>query len=329
MSAASHRRWPSLLLQLLGSGLVILLLVRHAELDRLRDAMAMVDPVWLVLVLPVRAVAVALHELRLWLALRPWGTPPVGRVLGVGFTAGLANTLVPLRGGDVLAVALLRAECGVSTAAAVTAVGVASVLEALVFGVVLMLLLLIQGAAWAAGVAEIDLGTALRDLALITAAVTMGAAALVLALRQLHRRAAPKAEAPPAGLLARLADAGRGLGLSTLAWNGALAFVQVVFFLASMLVLFRAMGLDVAPALLAAGMLQAAGSLAATVLPQTLGAGQAASTVLVLASFGVPTAPALATAAMLWATHQVVTLLLGGVPLWRRLGRLVELRRRA
>jgi len=326
MRSTPRRRWLGLLLQLLGSGLVIGLLLKHADPQRLRDALAMVDPFWLVLVIPIKALGVTLHELRLYLVLRAWGKPSLSRVLGIGYTAGLTNTVLPLRGGDVLAVALLRAECKVSTVAAVTAVGVASVLEVLVFGVVLLLLLLLQGATWASGVADLELSTLLRDVGLVTAVATMAVLAFVMVLRQIHRRAT-RGDGPDQGLLQRLADAGRGLGLRAMAINTLLAVVQVGFFLGSMLVMFRAMGLDVAPALLAACVLQAAGSLAATVLPQTMGAGQAASSVLVMATFGIGTAPALALAALMWASHQVVTLILGGVPLWRRLGKLAQLRR--
>jgi hypothetical protein len=326
-AGAPRRRWASLGLQLLGSIGVLFLLLRHGELDQLRHALAMVHPGWLLLAIPVKAISVAMHELRLYLALRPWGRPSITRVLGIGFTSGLVNTIVPLRGGDMLAVALLKLECRTSTPAAITAVGVASVVEAVAFGLVLLVILLVQGPSWAAGVAQLELGSALRDMGLITAAVTMVAVGLVIVLRRLYRRDDAQADTRGPGLLGRLADAGRGLGLATLAVSTILALVQVAFVFAVLLVLFRALGLAPTPALLAAGMTQAGGSLAATVLPQTLGAGQAASAVLVLATFGVPTPQALALAALIWATHQVVTLLLGGVPLWRRLGRLTELRK--
>jgi hypothetical protein len=327
MSTTSpQRRWVGLSLQLLGSALVLFLLLRHADLDQLREALAMVDPVWLLLVVPVKAISVTMHELRLYLALRPWGRPAFTRVLGIGFTSGLVNTIVPLRGGDMLAVGLLRLECRTSTAAAITAVGVASVVEAVVFGMALLGIMLIQGPGWAAELSQLDLAGSMRDLGLITASVTMLAVAVVIVLRRLYRRRAADGPQRP-GFIGRLVDAGQGLDSGTLAINAALAVVQVAFVFGVLLVLFRALGLAPAPALLAAGLTQAGGSLAATVLPQTLGAGQAASAVLVLATFGVPTAQALALAALIWASHQVVTLLLGSLPLWRRLGRLAELRR--
>ena len=133
-----RRTWLGPLLQLLGSGMVIGLLLWHVDLTELRDALALVDPVWLLLVLPVKALGVSLHELRLWLALRPWASPPLPRVMGIGYTSGLVNTVLPARGGDVLAVALLKIECRVSAAAAVTAVGVASGAELVIFGVMLL-----------------------------------------------------------------------------------------------------------------------------------------------------------------------------------------------
>jgi hypothetical protein len=328
MSTPNRHRWGGLALRLLVSALVLFLLLRHADLRQLREALALVDPVWLLLVLPVKALGVAMHELRLYLALRPWGKPPLRTVLGIGFTSGLINTVVPLRGGDMLAVALLKLECRTTAAAAITAVGVASVLEAVVFGLALLGVMLVQGPGWAAGLSQLDLSSATRDLGLITAAVTMGAVGVVIVLRRLHHRANASQDGPPQpGLLARLADAGRGLGPGTLALNAALAAVQVALVFSVLLALFRALGIAPVPALLAAGLTQAGGSLAATVLPQTLGAGQAASAVLVLATFGVPTSQALALAALIWACHQIVTLMLGALPLWQRLGKLAELRR--
>lgn len=332
MSAANtpttNSRWRSLVLQLLGSALVIHLLLRHADIEQLRSALIMVHPGWLLLSLPIKALSVTIHELRLYLALSAWTKPQFLRVLGIGYTSGVVNTVVPLRSGDMLAVALLKLECRVSTTAAITAVGLASVLEAVVFGVVLLVLMALQGPGWAAGVAQLELGSAIRDMGLVTALATMGVVGLVIVLRRLHQRALLHQSAPGPGLLGRLADAGRGMGAISLIANAVLALVQVACVFGTLLVLFRALGLAPAPALLAAGLTQAGGSLAATVLPQTLGAGQAASAVLVLATFGIPTAPALALAALMWASHQTVTFVLGLLPLWRRLGRLAELRRR-
>lgn len=321
----ARRRWLRLTLQLLGSGLVLFLLLRHAELDALAEALALVDPRWLLAVLPVKALGLALHELRLYLALRPWTRPSLRGVLGIGFTSGLVNTLLPMRGGDVLAVALIKLECRVGTVAALTAVAATSIIEAVVFGVIFLLLLLTQGPAWAAGAADLVQGSAVRDMSLLTAAAAMGVVGLTVLLRRLHRR--DEGAEPRPGVLARLAEAGRGLGAASVVVNTAVALVQVGLLLATMLLLFRALGIAPVPALLAACLIQAGGSMAATALPQTFGAGQAASSVLVLATFGIPTHQALAMAALLWATHQVVVVMLGVVPFWRRLGRISALRR--
>jgi hypothetical protein len=325
MSALPRRRWVQLLLQLLGSAVVILLLLRHVELGGLREALARVDPLWLLLLLPVKAASSALHEFRLYLALLPWGRPPFARVMGIGFTTGLINTVIPMRGGDLLAIALLRLECRVRTAAAITAVGLASVVEALVFGAALLLVLAVQGPGWARELTSWDPAQLTHDLGLLTAAATMIGVGLVILLRFLHRRRQATPGGP--GLLNRLAELGQGLDATSLGINTGLAVVQVAFVFGTLLVLFQALGIDPRPTLLAAGLIQATGSVAATVLPHSFGASQAASAVLVLAMFGVPTAPALALAALMWAAHQLVTLLLGALPLWRRLGALAELRR--
>jgi hypothetical protein len=324
MSSELRRRWVQPLLQVLGSLVVIALLLRHVELRELRDALAMVDPIWLLVLLPVKALSVALHELRLYLALRPWGRPPFARVMGIGFTTGLINSIVPLRGGDLLAVALLRLELRVKTTAALTAVGLASVVEALVFGAVLLLVLITEGPALAQELSSWALDDFTRDLGALTAAATLAGVLGVLALRALYRRRQGGPAKPR--LMDRLAEIGQGLDAASLAINTGLAVVQVAFVFGTLLVLFQALGLDPRPALLAAGLIQATVSVAATVLPHSFGASQAASAVFVLAGFGVPAAPALAVAALMWAAHLVVTLLLGAAPLWRRLGSLAQLR---
>ncbi len=319
-AARGRRGWAGPILQLLGSLLVLYLLLREVEPDELRDAIAMVDLRWLAAVLPIKALGVTLHELRLYLALRPWAQPPLSRVLGIGYCSGLVNTLLPLRGGDLLAVALLRLECRVSTVAALTAVAATSVLEMMVFGFTLLALLLVQGPAWATGAASLNLEDAARDMSILTAG-------LVILLRKLYKRHDERA--PPAtSLRSRIADAGRGLGVTSVGINLILALAQVGLFLTALLTLFHALGMAPVPALLAACLVQAGNSMAAAALPQTFGAGQAASTVLVLAAFGIAPPQALAMAVLIWATHQLTVFSLGSLPLLRRIGHLAKLRRR-
>jgi hypothetical protein len=326
-AARGRRGWAGPILQLLGSLLVLYLLLREVEPDELRDAIAMVDLRWLAAVLPIKALGVTLHELRLYLALRPWAQPPLSRVLGIGYCSGLVNTLLPLRGGDLLAVALLRLECRVSTVAALTAVAATSVLEMMVFGFTLLALLLVQGPAWATGAASLNLEDAARDMSILTAGATMGVAGLVILLRKLYKRHDERA--PPAtSLRSRIADAGRGLGVTSVGINLILALAQVGLFLTALLTLFHALGMAPVPALLAACLVQAGNSMAAAALPQTFGAGQAASTVLVLAAFGIAPPQALAMAVLIWATHQLTVFSLGSLPLLRRIGHLAKLRRR-
>jgi len=319
------RRWGILAVQLLGSALILFLMLRGVELGEVAGALAEVQIGWLLLALLTRTLATSAHELRIYLALLPWPEARLTRVFGLGFTACLVNTVVPARGGDILAVALLRLECRVPTAASAVAVGLASGLEALAFGLTMLLVLLWQGPELAAHPMADTLQWLTSDLAWITAGIALIAVAAIIALRSLYRISREREAAPAGGRWRWMAEAGRGLGPGGLALNGLLAFAQAGLFLATWVLLFRSLGLQPVAAWLAAALLQAAGSVVSTALPHGLGAGQAATAVLVLAALGIPSAEALALATLAWALNLTIAGLLGGLPTWRRLGTLAGL----
>jgi len=319
---ARSRRRNAVLLQFIGSALVLLLLLRSVDHHRTLDILTQVRPGWLLVAAVARALLLILHELRLYLALLPWKRASLPRVLGVGFTAGLVNTVLPARGGDVLAVTLLKVECGAPLAPAVVAVGLASGLEAVAFGVALLVLLIVQGPTLTAHATAIELLPHSVDLALLTAGVTAAVVVGLLVLRALFTRTQRQDEASTSSPLTRLAEGGRGLGLGGLILNVLLAAVQGFLVVAIWVALFESLSIEPRAAWLAGGLIQAAGSVLVTALPHGFAAGPAAAAVLVLGALGVDPASALAVAGLAWILHIGLAVALGAWPLWNRLGRL-------
>jgi hypothetical protein len=304
---------------------VLALLVRQAELDEIARALEGTALGWLVVAMLGKTLGLTLHEFRLWVSLLPNQRREVLPIVLIGYAAGLVNTVLPMRSGDVFAIVLLRSEQNVPAPAAVSAVGLTAVLEAFAFGIFLLGVLVFGAAHF-----EELLGTA--STAKATGAV--GTLALVsilaagLAVTAARRLGEGKRDPGPglvSGLRSTLQAAGDHLGRPALALgNLALAFGQVFCLLVTFWCLLIAIGADVALPLLAVSGILAIGSLASIVLPPTMAAGPAAVSIFVLGFFGIGEAQALAYAALTWVVNVVPALAVGGWPLWRRLGHLGE-----
>jgi hypothetical protein len=323
-TASSPRRDPpvsrrALWIQLAVSALILALLVGGIPGDDLRASLRGLRVGWLLAAVPLKLSLVLLHEVRLFLPLGPWPGARLRRVMAIGFSAGLVNIALPMRGGDLLAVALLRQECGVPAASGTVAVGLASLLEALVFGLALLGLMVVRGPALAAAHPPLAALTETTDLTRALATLTVAVALVVLVLRALFSRLRRGSDPGP---LTWLAEIGRGLGPVRLAANVALAGVQVALVFAIWRCLFFALGIEVEHPLAVAALLQAAGSALVALLPQGFGAGPTAATISVLGVLGVASAPALALACLAWLLHVGVAIALGALPTWRRLGSL-------
>jgi len=317
----SQRRRLRVAAQIVGSVLVVGLLVRDAEPGAVREALARSSAGWVLIAALIKAAAVSLHELRVWVALLPWKRAGLLRVMGIGYTAGLLNGVLPARGGDLLAVGMLRSECQVTTTQALAAVAITGFAEALVFGVFVLGVLGLGAARWELLLGADGSARALTGLSLLTVGAIFGAAIVVLVARRL---AGPQDEEPkpsPLDWIRRaVVDAGQGLSAwGPLGANLGLSVIQVGLVVASFWALLPALGLNPPLPLLATCGVIAVGSVAAVVLPPGLGASQAATSVFVLAFFGVDEASALAFAALGWLTNTGPAVALGFVPFWRRL----------
>ena len=308
---ANRSRWWLPAAQVAGSALVIALLLREADTEAVLGFLRQSSPGWLALALVVKALALVLHEVRLWLAFNP-PRPPPRRTVAIGLAAGLLNTVLPMRAGDVIAIAMLKRECRVSVGKATAAIGVSSFLEAALFGC-LLLGVLVAGAGRFDEL--IDAASHREALQWVTVA-TLGGVALATGAVILGRRLRPEPEpdrpSPLALLRETLRQTSGSLGApARLGMHVGLAAVDVLATVGAFALLLPAVGLDVPLPFLAASGVLAVSALASIVLPPTYGAGPAAASVAVLAAFGVDAAGALAFAAGYWVVSQAPAAVLG------------------
>ena len=214
--------------------------------------------------------------------------------------------------------------------AAVAAIGLTGFLEAALFGVFLLGVVLAGATRW-----EELLGTAMTrqatgTLTLMTLGAVFGSVALVLIARRLRAQPEPTGPGPLALIRETIARTGEGLSASwLLALNLGLAAIQVALVVLSFWAVLPALHLDVPFSLLAVCGVIGVGSFASVVLPPSFGAGTAATSVFVLGFFGVSEPAALAFTALSWVANTVPPLLCGLVPLLNRIGSLGEVLRRS
>jgi uncharacterized membrane protein YbhN (UPF0104 family) len=306
-----RRRWW--FLQLIASVLVLGALIREVEPGQLATIPQRLHVGWMLAAIAMQVFALTFHEVRTWLAL-PVPRPALSRVTLLGLAAGILNLILPARAGDLAVVVLLRRLCGVRTGIAAAAMGIVSFLEAAVFGVVLLVVLLLGAAQWESIVGPDALARATRFVSLGTGGAVAAAAVITLIGRLLAR----PDEAPPEGpgllTLLREAMTETGAALSSpryVVLNTAAALVQVLAIVAAFAMALPAVGIDVAmPGLAASGVL-ALSSLAAIALPPGYGAGPAAAAAAVLPVFGVDAAGVLAYAGAWWILSQIPATAIG------------------
>jgi uncharacterized membrane protein YbhN (UPF0104 family) len=326
----SRSHWPSkgiLALQTAASAGVLALMLWEARAAELWAVLVSCHVGCLLAALLARGVALVIHEIRLWWAIRPSRQVSFPTVLGIGFTASLLNVILPIRAGDLTAVALLVREpdAALPTPVAVAAVGLVAFLEALVFGVVLLVFVV-----WRAGELVELLGAAPLARATGTLSFAVGAGVIATALatlagRLLRKQSASNGSKRPFFVL--VADTFRHLGaaLGTTRQGGLqllLTAAQILLFVATPVLLLPAAGIGVEDPFFAGLGVLAVSSLAAVVLPPSLGAGPATAAVVVLGAMGVGPSRALAFAVLGWVASSLLPAILGVVPACRRIGML-------
>ena len=310
------------LLQVLASVAVLLALWRDADLEVLQARILGGSLLWLAAAMALKLASLALHELRLWLALPP-PRPPVLTVIALGFVAGVLNLALPARAGDFVAIALLWRECGVPPGRATAVVGMVAFLELATFGALVVFILLMGADQWILILGEAAHSRAVGLMSVGTVGAVGLAVLVVLLARMLGRRPAPTGPHPLTILREALASAGDSL--SSARWMGiqvGASTLQVILMIASFSCLFPALGIQVSLPWLAASGILALSSVASVVLPPGFGAGPAAASVAVLAVFGLDSASALAYAAGYWFVANIPAVLTGLPALWGRRGEL-------
>jgi uncharacterized protein (TIRG00374 family) len=319
------RRWKVVATQAAASLLVLFALTKDADLESIKGQLGMVSIGWLIAATAIKSVSLSLHEVRLWLSLKPAHSRPFWPTVAIGYTSGLANSLLPARGGDVVAIALLKREQGVPVAAATAAVGITAFLEAAVFALFLLGVLILGLPHWEVLIGAAQARTAMGMLTGICLASIVGSIILV---KIVAKKRAKESEKKPKGrgiinfVKETLTHTGSSLGSKgPTVLNIVLAFIQVPLLVCCFWALVPTVGLELTPnmPIMAVSGVITFSALSALVLPPSMGAGPAASAVFVFGFFGVSQDQAIAFAAMSWIANTSPVIVLGLWPMLRHI----------
>lgn len=330
---AGPARVRTLLVQILASIVIVALLLSQVELSEVWRVLGQSRPGWLILALLLRGLALLVHDLRLWQATLPFARTRLPNIIGIGFACGLLNVVLPIRIGDLAVVALLVKESGLKTSEALAAIGIVAFVEALVFGLFVLGVLLAGFRSWELILGAQQTSHALNLVGLGILVALLGIGVVVVLGRRLRRDPAAVAPGRP-GPLALLREVFAHLGgtmgrVGFVAIQLALTVVQIALFIATPVIFLPALGIDLpAPWLAGTGVL-AVGSLSGILLPTSYGAGPTAASLVVLGAMGVSAEAAMAFALLLWVGASMVPAALGFIPAWVRLEFLRNLGRRS
>ena len=326
MQAGEQKRWTwRWLFQVVASLVILVLLFRSIDRAALDQVLEGAVPAWLGLALVVKSISLLLHEIRLWVALSAL-RPALGRVVTIGFAAGLLNLVLPARAGDLAAIGMLRKKAGVPLGRATAAVGVVGFLEAAVFGVFLLLVLLFGAASWAELLGVATHRQAMWGVAIVTLSGMAVAVVGVAGGQKIEDLLRSLSQSWLRDLLIDIVEGARhSLGASTgAALNVGLAVIQVTGLVVAFSLAFPAVGLEIERPWMAAAGVVGIASLASVVLPPSYGAGPAAASVAVLSIFGIDSTGALAYAAAYWVLSQLPAVFFG-LPAFLWIGRVPDL----
>lgn len=306
------------LLQIGLSALLLFLFISSMDGQQLRDLPARMDWTALLVAAGIKLAALIVHEVRFWVLLphpraHPW------LVARIGFVSGMLNIVLPGRTGDIVNIALVHRRCGVGLGTATATMALVAILEAAVFG-----MLLLMGLVWGASQWQTILGQSnhLRTMQAVGLATGAGLVALtgcVVLGRRLMRDPAPTTNKTSMFSVLREAFTRTGAALSkpsAIALHVSLALLQVVGLVAAFAMALPAVGITVpSPFFVAAGVLGLS-AVAAVALPPSYGAGPTAAGFAVLSTLGCDQADVVAYAAAWWLLSQVPTLGIGLPSMW-------------
>ena len=309
--ALSGAPWRTVAAQLLVSVAVIALLVWDAEPARVARVLADIDARWLGAACVVQLLSLALHEVRVWLALDR--AVPAWAVIRAGLAANLVNLVLPARIADLAAGAWIAHDTGLPKLKGVGGYGIVTAMEMAAFGLTCIALFL--GAA--PQLEPILTGATRREATGWATLLTLGSLGMLVVVARFARRSG--GDGAMRQTLRHVAD---GLGGRTqLAAHLGLALVQVL----SILVIFRldlaAVGADIATPWFGMAAVLALGALGGMVLPAGMGAGPAAAAAVVVPALGGTAADAVALGVLAWFTGAVPDVVLGLPLALARVGR--------
>ena len=118
-------------LQLCLSVSLLFLFVSSLQHDDILETLSQCSMGWLFIALMLKSSSLLLREIRLWLAL-PVPRPKFIPTMNIGLFTGALHTFLPLRGGDILSIALLHKNLKIPIPKATFSVGLCAFLEMLI-----------------------------------------------------------------------------------------------------------------------------------------------------------------------------------------------------
>lgn len=306
----NRRAWLGV--QLAGSAAVLSLLWADAGPDRMRAAIAGLDPGWIALACLVQAGGLLLRATRVWTALEravPWRLVARGAL-----TANLGHLVVPSRVADLAGAVWIARQVGLPVERGIAAYATAAFLEAVAYAGVLASALVLAAPVLEGVISGEQRREALGGVTLLS----LGAIVVVAVFLRLL----PKKEAAPRGGLRDRLRGAAGQAGSVLARPGplvvnlALGAAQI----GAMLLVFRcgleAVGVTLTAPWLCGALTMAGGAFGGMILPPHMGANTSAAATAVLVPFGATAPEALTFGGVLWFAAMLPDVALGLLGLW-------------
>ena len=313
------------MLSIILSAAVLYVFIQDANTQDLWTILYNVNTTWLFWALVIKSISLTIHEYRLWLGFGQL-RPPIQQTMQIGFASALLNILFPGRAGDIAAIAMLHKKCAVPVGTATFAVGMVGFFEGAIFGLMMVLVLLMNAPMWIHFLGE---ETHLQSLQTISGLTLLGICIVVVAAI-IGRRFT---ENPPENVeefspLIWIKDAfgqtqSNLTNIRYILLNSIASIAGVGLMIASFAMGFEMLGLESSMVALTplltwslSGLVLGLSAIASIVFPQTYGAGSAAASVFILGFFGFDQTEALGFASIWWIISQVPAVILGLPSLW-------------